>query len=262
MSSAVKHDLLAKGILFMKIVNYLRPGRLPSRLARVAATTLCASISTLAVADEKNFGLSGFDGVSAAEGIHVFITTGEDFDVTAESNDSQQLKRLELDVRRGTLRARMDNKPLSLIRTKGWKVTVHVTMPSLIQAEASSGAELVADAMSGPALEVGSSSGSTLRIEAIDGGTISVDASSGSEIKIAGGTCKNLSADVSSGSTLEMEKVQCADVEIEASSGSEASVHADKRINADASSGASVRVYGAHEKIEIETSSGGDIDFP
>ena len=216
----------------------------------------------MAWADEKSFDLSGFDGVSAAEGIHVFITTGEEFEVIAESDDARQLKRLDLDVRRGTLRARMDNKPLSLIRTKGWKVTVRVTMPSLVQAEASSGAELVAEAMSSSALELESSSGSTLRVEAIDGGAISADVSSGAELIISGGSCKSLSADVSSGSSLDMEKVQCADVEIDASSGSDASVHADKLIDANASSGASIRVYGAHEDIKIETSSGGDIDFP
>ena len=67
---------------------------------------------------------------------------------------------------------------------------------------------------------------------------------------------------MSSGSTLEMAKAQCADVGIDASSGPGASVYADKRIDANASSGASVRVYGAHEEIEIETSSGGGIDFP
>ncbi len=239
-----------------------RPGRWPSRLASIAIAVLFVSISTFAWADTKSFDLSGFDGVSAAEGVHVIVTTGEEFEVIAESDDTQQLERLILDVRRGTLRARMDNKLFSLTRTKGWKVTVRVTMPGLIQAEASSGAELLADAMNGSALELDSSSGSALRIEAIEGETILTDVSSGATIWVGSGTCTSLSADVSSGSSLDMEKLHCVNVEIDASSGSRASVYADKVINADASSGASIIVFGAHEDIEIDVSSGGDVGFP
>jgi hypothetical protein len=238
------------------------PARRAFWLVPVAVAALCLSVSTSAWAETKNFDLSGFDGVSAAEGIHVIVTAGDEFEVVAESDERKQLKRLLLDVRRGTLRARMDNKVFSLTRTKGWKVTVRVTMPNLIQVETSSGAELVADVMSGSALELESSSGSSLRIDAIEGGMISTDVSSGANVRVGSGTCTSLSADLKSGSSLDMENLQCANVEINANSGSNASVYADKLIDADASSGASIRVYGAHEDIEIESSSGGGIVFP
>lgn len=231
-------------------------------LARAAVATLFGLLSTMAWAETESFELAGFDGISASEGIHVIVTTGEVFEVIAESDDTRQLERLILDVWRGTLRARMDNKFFSLTRTKGWKVTVRVSMPSLLHAEASSGAELIADVMRGPALELESSSGSELRIEAMGGETISAGVSSGARIWVGGGTCTSLSADVSSGSSLDMANLQCANVEIDASSGSSASVYADKLIDANASSGASIRVYGAHEDIEINVSSGGGVDFP
>lgn len=239
-----------------------RPSHSLPTLARVTLTALCACLSTTALAETKTFDLSGFNGISAAEGIHVIATAGENFAVSAESDDARQLERLVLDVRRGTLRAEMDNQLFSLIRTKDWKVTVRVTLPSLIQAEASSGAELIVDTMSGSALELESSSGSTLRVETIDGETISADVSSGANIMIGGGTCNSLQVDVSSGSSLDMEQVQCAFVEVDASSGSSATVFAAESIDGDASSGAAIHVYGTHERIEIQVSSGGNIKFP
>ncbi len=233
-----------------------------AKIASISLAAICCTvIATASPAETRTFELSGFDGVSVADGIHLFVTTGEPTVVVAESDDARQLKRLELDVRRGTLRAQMDDRRFSLIRSKGWKVTVRVTMPSLVHAETSSGAELVADMMGGSSLELESSSGSTIRIGTIDDGGITADASSGADIRVSGGTCKSLSAEVSSGSSMEMEKLRCENVEINASSGANASVHADKLIDADASSGASIRVFGARENIEIETSGGGDIDF-
>lgn len=190
------------------------------------------------------------------------VTTGETFEVIAESEDSRQLEILELEVRRGILQAQMDDGLFSLNWTKGKQVTIRVTMPNLTHAEASSGANIVADTMSGSALEVEASSGASLQINAVDGDTMSVDASSGAEINITGGTCKSLSIDASGGAVLDMEKVTCMDAQIDASSGAQASVHVDQSIQADASSGAKIRVYGAHEKVKVENSGGGSVDFP
>jgi len=239
-----------------------RPGLWLSRLSRTAITTLCVSLSTAVWADTKSFELSGFDGISVTEGLHMQVTAGETFEVVAESEDAGQLEILGLEVRRGILQAQMDDGLLSLNWTKGKQVTIRVTMPNLIHAEGSSGANIVADMMSGSALEVAASGGASLQIDDIDGDTMSVDASSGAEINITGGTCRSLSIDASGGALLDMEKVACMDAEIDASTGAQASVHVDQSINADASSGARIRVYGAHEKVKVKSSSGGTVEFP
>ncbi|MGJ8533823.1 MAG: head GIN domain-containing protein [Alphaproteobacteria bacterium] len=232
------------------------------RLSRAAITTLCVSLSTAVWADTKGFELSDFDGISVAEGIHMQVTSGEAFEVVAESEDARQLEILALEVRRGILHAQMDDGLLSLIWTNGKQVTIRVTMPNLIHAEGSSGANIVADTMNGSALEVAASGGARLQIDDVDGDTMSVDVSSGAEINITGGTCKSLSIDASGGASLDMGKVGCMDADIDASTGAQASVHVDQSITADASSGARVRVYGAHEKVEVESSSGGAVEFP
>lgn len=233
-----------------------------SQVALTAITTFCVSISTVAWADTQSFDLSGFDDVTVAQGIQMQITKGEAFEVIAESDDPEQLERLELDIRRGILRAQMDYGLFPFNWEEKETVTIRVTMPSLNHAEAATGAKIMADMMGGSNTELSATTGALLQINVIDGGSMSVVVSNGANIKIADGTCTSVSAKASGGSILDMEKVACADVEIDASSGSNASVNADKSINADASSGGKIRVYGAHEKVEVDTSSGGEIKFP
>lgn len=231
-------------------------------MAFVAFTTLSVSTSIAAWAGSKNFDFSGFDGISAAEEIHVQVTSGKAFQVTAESDDPKQLARLELDVRNGVLRAQMDDGPAYPKLEERKTVSISVTMPSLLSAEASKGARIMADEMGGSTPELSASGGSSLQIAAIDGGSMSVNVSNGAEIKILGGSCTFLSANATAGSSLDMAKVICAEVEIDASSGSQTSVHADKLIKADASSGSRIRVYGTHAMDEVDVSSGRKIVFP
>ncbi len=53
----------------------------------------------------------------------------------------------------------------------------------------------------------------------------------------------------------------CVEAEIDARHGSEVSVQAEKSINAIASSGARVRVYGTDDRTKSEESSGGKVNF-
>ena len=225
--------------------------------ASAALTALCISISTAAWADTKSFDLSGFDGVSVAEGIHMQVTSGKTFEVTAESRDVEQLELLKLSVRRGTLKAEMDG---FMKRPEGQKVTVHVTMPELTHVEASSGADFDADAMAGSDLELTSSGGASLKINAINAGKVSVTVSGGANIKIADGTCTALTADASGGASLDMKAMECATADVDASGGADLSAYAGS-ISASASSGAGIRVYGAPKVNKVSSSGGGEIDF-
>ena len=231
----------------------------PTRLSPLSLVAIMVLLSSTASAETRSYKLTDFDGVMAAEGIHVFVDVGEDFSVTAESEDPTQLERLQLDVRRGTLRAEMDNQFFSFTRTKGWKVNVHVAMPELVQAEASSGAELVIDDVSGSAIELAASSGSSVRIESLVGEVVSAKTSSGAQIHATNGKCGKLEAAASSGSSLHLNSVKCEAVRINASSGATAGVFADNQVDAKASSGGNIRVYGAHKKTDISSSSGGNI---
>ena len=105
-----------------------------------------------ALSETRSYELVGFDGVSVSSGIQMLVDVGEEFSVTAESDEPQQLERLELDVRRGTLRARMDSRPFAARRPESWRVTVYVSLPLLIHADSSSGADLEINEMNGEAV--------------------------------------------------------------------------------------------------------------
>jgi len=231
----------------------------PLRLCIIAVGV---ALSTAAFAETQDFALKDFDGVSVAEGINVQVEVRDAFSVVAESDDPAQLERLELDVRRGTLRASMDSRPFSFRRTKGWKVTVRVSMPKIVHADASSGADLAIDGMDGAILELAASSGAELRVANVTGETINANVSSGARIVSTGGSCRELEAVASSGSYLDLKSVECNAVGINASSGSRAFVFAESSIDANSSSGSTINVFGPHEEIKINSSSGGNIVFP
>lgn len=218
-----------------------------------------AAQASFAAAEERSFDLSGFDAVQVSEGIHMIIDAGGEFSVTAESDEKVQLDRLELEVRRDTLRAHMDRRPFSLRRTKGWKVTVRVSMPRLLHSEASSGAELEADEMIGDDLDLEASNGASLSIGNIDGEAVRVNVSSGARARAEGGTCEDLIADASSGALIDMRDLSCETARADASSGARIDLTATDAIDASASSGAMITVYGKPEKIEQDASSSGAI---
>lgn len=234
--------------------------RRPFGLAFAMIAALSIAMTTTTWAEGETYGLSGFDGVSVAEGIHVHVTQGGEFEVVAESDDIRQLELLDLDVAHGTLQASMRNRPFSRLLAEAPRVTIEVTMPSLVRVEASSGAEFVADMMNGSVLAVSSSTGALVGIDELAGGTLSTGVSTGGSVRITRGNCTSLSAELSGGASLEMDGVICADATIAASSGSQGAIYANS-ITADARSGASIRVFGSPEVIGIEESSGGEIDL-
>ena len=235
--------------------------RTPKRRLLFAAIAVALG-PTWAFSETRTFDLAGFDGVSASSGIHVIVDVGENYSVVAESDDKVQLDRLDIDIRRGTLRMRMDQRLLSLRRTRGWRITVRVSLPELIHADASSGAWVEIENMDGETLELIASSGARIEADILSGTTISAVVSSGSQISAASGDCEALEAVASDGSSLNLGEVECSNVDASASSGASVAVHADESIDANASSGSTITVHGAHQDMEISSSSGGNIVVP
>lgn len=232
--------------------------RMPTLALALIAILGALTASTLS-AEPLTIELSGFEGVSAAEGIVVQITTGAKFAVIAESEDDRQLDYLSLDVTRGVLEIEMDDGFGAPDWVKGDKVEIRVAMPSLVRTEALSGARVMATTMSGSELNVSATSGASIVIDTAEGGSMLVRLTSGANVTVASGSCLSLNAEVSGGSLLGMSSVLCGDVEIEAASGSTASVHAEKAVDANVSGGAKILVYGAPQATKTSNSGGGAV---
>lgn len=196
------------------------------------ATTIAGLALVLATsASAESRDASGFDAISASAGVPVEVIVGPTFRVDVTGRDAA---RIETRVEGDTL----------IIRPRGtWHwgrrdAEVQVTMPSVRELEASSGA----------------------RIEAgqIDGGEIDLGASSGAQVRVAG-SCAAVNADASSGANIDARNLRCGAGVVDVSSGAQVNVHVSGRLDVEASSGGEVRAAGSPELGNISLSSGGSL---
>lgn len=218
-----------------------------------------AIIANPAFAAEKTIELPAFTAVDISSGIDAEITVGGTQSIVAESPDPGIIDRMQIRIVGSELQAWFDWNFLDLFSLgidRSIKLTISV--PELVQAEASAGADIVVSGMTGDALDLEASSGSDLKASGIAGGTVSVSASSGANLD-ATGTCTTGSFEASSGADIDAEELLCTDAGVEVSSGANAEIFATGSVNAEASSGADVTVHGAPKQVDSETSSGGDV---
>lgn len=201
-------------------------------LGALAISALCSSA---ALADQKSYDYKDFDKISVSAGVEAVIAVGGDYSVNAESS-AEGLERLEIRLRGRELHIGRESRFMSFGRQPN--ITVRVTLPKLAGLDVSSGSET--------------------RASGVKGGDFEIDASSGAGLTIEG-ECDALELDISSGADVDAHGFKCKSARADASSGSDAEINVSDSITADASSGASVKVYGEPKSATIEKSSGGSV---
>ncbi len=232
----------------------------------IASLGLVALISA-ADAAERQFEVDPFDAVTITSGIDAQIVPGDERSVRAEG-DRDIIDKLDVTVRNGRLRIEISRNLMDFLFDGGLRewieggpaVMVFVTAPELRDVEARSGSDVTVDGMSGANLGLSASSGAQLDARGVDARFVSVAVSSGGSAEVSG-TCERSDVEASSGADARLANLTCQDVRVEASSGGQATVSAMTSIDADASSGGQIDVWGSPEDIRIDTSSGGDVDF-
>jgi hypothetical protein len=211
----------------------------PARIVLPVALGLgVAAVALPAAAETRSFDLPPFTGIDASAGVDVYARVGEAQSVEAEQKDGK-FDQLELEVRDGVLFVSSKGEGWGIFGNRP-RFEVRVSMESLDLVDSSAGADVEA--------------------KGIDSERVTVDVSSGADAELSG-TCGRLDVDVSSGADADAEELVCEEVTVDASSGADAVVHATRRIDADASSGADIKVYGGPSEVEMETSSGGDVEM-
>lgn len=236
-------------------------------LATVATAGLLAGTS--AFAQSADFDLSGFDKVDIATGLDARITQGDAFSVHAESRSQDALDHLQVSVDNGVLSARFEQSFLDFIISGGLvgqllnsgnAITIDIALPALAGVTASSGADVALERITSERLELDASSGADIVATDAVLGLAILSASSGSDIEISG-TADAVEADASSGSDIDAGDLVAGNGVAEASSGANISVHATARIRAEASSGGDIDVSGNPPGRDVDSSSGGDVNF-
>lgn len=223
----------------------------------IAAATVVSLAAMPVLAEPELFDLSGFDEISASEGVTVNVTTGTDFAVSAEAHRGN-LKRLKMKVRGGALKIERSQGFGLLSPGRRDEFEVWVSLPELSDVRASSGSRVLVKGQDINGLNAKSSSGSTLKIEGVTGGDVTAKSSSGSSLRMTG-ACADLTAESSSGSSLIVDGLTCETVDLDASSGASLRAYATQTAQAEASSGASIRIKGGADLTAAKTSSGGSV---
>jgi hypothetical protein len=228
----------------------------------VLLTVAAGSVVTPAFAESRTYDLPAFSEVSVTDGIVAIVEVGGAQAVTAEAASAAVLNRLQVEVRGNRLELHADWSFFDFVFNLGRseQIIVRVATPEITAAEAASGANLDISAMTGESLSLEASSGASVDAGDVAGTLVRADSSSGARLKLAG-TCVDLVANSSSGASLDARSLPCAAVEAEASSGAQVSVSTTRAIDAGASSGGGVVVYGTPTEIEVDSSSGGSVDF-
>lgn len=199
--------------------------------------------------------VGNFDEVSASSNVSVKLiksdkqkvefkmTRGDEADFVAKVKNN----RLILKVKSGILN--YGNKS---------KAQVKVYYTDLYGVSASAGASIKSDDLINTSkMDVDVSSGARIDIE-VETEKLSADASSGGRMSLEG-SAKNGDFDVSSGANLDASDMICDNVTADASSGGDLQVHANKKLNADVSSGGSIRYSGDAEYVNTDKSWSGQV---
>lgn len=222
----------------------------------MACSAMALAPAGFAEGETRTYPVGDFTGLEVSGGLEAVFTQADTVSVEVESPDGG-FDRIEVTV---------EDDTLILRRPKGqWRVgrqpryLVRVSAPVLDEVEVSSGSNLSAPVISGDAFELDISSGGAAGIGTLQAGEVEIEISSGATAAIDAGGCTEIEIEASSGAELDAAGLTCVQGVIDASSGASVAIALTGEVEAEASSGASVRVTGNPARRDVEKSSGGSV---
>lgn len=221
-------------------------------LARIAIALVMALFMTSCMFDIGDFGtgIKGngdivtedreitdeFTEVSATEGLHVFVTQADNFEITVEA-DENVIDLVGTDIKNGKLK-------IHAIENIGRATKkVYVSMPNIDALKGSSGANLTTEnEIKSDNLEIDGSSGANMTIKLL-ADKVNIDAGSGANIDLSG-KVETAYIDAGSGANIRAKDLMTRDCNAEASSGANIKVQVSDQLTADVSSGGNISYSG------------------
>ena len=194
-----------------------------------------------------------FTAISAGTGLNVFVVQGETEAVTVETDENLQ-DNIITEVRGDKLVVKVEDR----IR-KAKAMSVYITLVDVNKIHISSGCDFETKStikVKNLDIEVSSGADADLDIQVDE---LSCSVSSGADADLWG-TANYFDAKASSGSDLDAHKLIAKICKAKASSGADVTVNTTEEIDASASSGGKVSYYGNPTKVDVKTSSGGDVN--
>jgi hypothetical protein len=194
-----------------------------------------------------------FSGVKAAEGIDVFLKKGDKEHVKVEVTGTDP-SNVITEVAGSYLKIHMRDDG----RYRSVDAKVYVTYVAIDKLSASSAGSIFSDgAIAAKSMEINASSAGTIEIT-LDAGSVNVSSSSAGDIELKG-KVRSITAEASSAGEIDAYDLEAEKVNAEASSGASIKANVKNALEAQASSGGSIRYRGNPDTSNTNSSSGGSV---
>jgi adhesin HecA-like repeat protein len=197
--------------------------------------------------------ISGFTGIHISSGIDVFLSQGDQFEVTVEADENLQDVILT-EVNGNSLVVKTDHVNIRNAKSK----KVHVTLPELTELKISSAGDCEGQTpFTCDDLRISISSAGDLTLE-VEAREIDLDISSSGDARLTG-SAEVFNAGLSSAGDLNAFDLVAAKVDVDVSSAGDARVNATEEISMNASSAGNIYYRGDAKVVHSRSSSAGDI---
>lgn len=197
-----------------------------------------------------------FDHINVSGNIDVTLTKGESNLAEIELEETT-LDDLVTEVKNNVLIIKFKKKGMMSWKSKR-KANIELSYTNLEGIDVSAGSSVISNApISTKSFEIEASSGASAKVK-LDVTEVDADASSGADIKVSG-IAENSKVDVSSGASYYGDKLEAKNVDVDVSSGASAKVWVTKDLEAEVSSGGSVKYKGDPDKIDTDSGFSGSI---
>ncbi|HZJ19131.1 MAG TPA: head GIN domain-containing protein [Pricia sp.] len=191
-----------------------------------------------------------FTEVSASEGLMVYVTQADDFNIEVEA-DENVIELIATDIKNGKLRIHARENIGNATKK------IRVSLPEVTALKSSSGSHLQGENMvQSDRLEVDGSSGALFQLD-LTVKDLEIDASSGANLSISG-NADHAEVDVSSGGNINAKDLQTKSCNADASSGGNLKIQVSEALTADASSGGNIG-YSGNPKVQNKKSVSGSV---
>jgi len=213
--------------------------------------TACVSFAQESVSETRPLGK--FSAIRVGEAIDLYIKKGDKESAKVEVQNVK-LSDVLTEVSGSSLRIQMRSGNYSGRRT----VKVYVTYVSIEKLMASSASSVFSEGiLKASNLDITAASAANVELQ-VDAENLTVDVASAGDITLEG-KARNLSVEASSAGSVDAYNLECEKVDATVSSAGSAKVNVTKTLNAEASSGGSIRYRGNPTNTNTDSSSGGSV---
>ena len=201
--------------------------------------------------------LSGnFTGITVSDGIHLYLTQGNEESIAVSASEQKYMERLKTVVENGNLRIYYDNSGFNWVNGDKRKLKAYVSFKTLEKLHASSGADVnMKSILAVNKLDCSFTSGSQFTGE-VNITQLQVSQNSGSTVEMSGKTSE-LKIDASSGAVFKGYELAVDFCDAKATSGGGVRINVNKELNAKANSGGGIHYKGNAVIKDLDVNSGG-----